>query len=69
MPLYRKVFNFEVASNVDPESVGTLAAEKLKEAKERRQTPPPAQLTQEYREALFDNRGLLKPESYCKKSW
>ena len=59
-------FNFEVASNVDPESVGTLAAEKLKEAKQRRQTPPPARITQEYNEALFDADNLLKPEIIAK---
>jgi hypothetical protein len=59
-------FNFEVASNVDPESVGTLAAEKLREAKQRRQTPPPAQITQEYNEALFDADNLLKPEIIAK---
>jgi hypothetical protein len=65
-------FNFEVASldkydiNIDPESVGTLAAEKLREAKQRRQTPPPAQITQEYNEALFDADNLLKPEIIAK---
>ena len=59
-------FNFEVASNVDPELVGTLAAEKLREAKQRRQTPPPAQITQEYNEALFDADNLLKPEIIAK---
>jgi hypothetical protein len=59
-------FNFEVASNVDPESVGTLAAEKLREAKQRKQTPPPARITQEYNEALFDADNLLKPEIIAK---
>jgi hypothetical protein len=59
-------FNFEVAANVDPEAVGSLAAQKLKEAKERRQTPPPAQLTQKYKEALFDENGLLKTEVISK---
>ena len=59
-------FNFEAASNVDPELVGTLAAEKLREAKQRRQTPPPAQITQEYNEALFDADNLLKPEIIAK---
>ena len=59
-------FNFEVASSVDPESVGTLAAEKLREAKQRRQTPPPARITQEYNEALFDADNLLKPEIIAK---
>jgi hypothetical protein len=59
-------FNFQVASSVDPESVGTLAAEKLKEAKQRKQTPPPARITQEYNEALFDDNNLLKPEIIAK---
>lgn len=59
-------FNFQVASSVDPELVGTLAAEKLKEAKQRKQTPPPARITQEYNEALFDDNNLLKPEIIAK---
>ena len=59
-------FNFQVASSVDPESVGTLAAEKLREAKQRKQTPPPARITQEYNEALFDDNNLLKPEIIAK---
>jgi hypothetical protein len=47
---------------VDPNAVGTLAEQKLEEAKQRRQTPPPAPITDSYRQALFDENGLLRPE-------
>jgi hypothetical protein len=47
---------------IDPNAVGTLAEQKLEEAKQRRQTPPPAPITDSYRQALFDENGLLRPE-------
>jgi len=47
---------------VDPGAVGKLAEQKLEEAKQRRQTPPPAPISESYRQALFDDKGLLKPE-------
>ena len=47
---------------VDPGAVGKLAEQKLEEAKQRRQTPPPAPISESYRQALFDDKGLLRPE-------
>jgi|DEB19_MinimDraft_3_1074340.scaffolds.fasta_scaffold05476_2 hypothetical protein len=47
-------------------AAGELAAQKLREAKQRKQNQSPAPITQEWEEILFDESGLLNKEILAK---
>lgn len=47
-------------------AAGELAAQKLREAKQRKQNQTPAPITQEWQEILFDESGLLNKEVLAK---
>ena len=47
-------------------AAGELAAQKLREAKQRKQNQAPAPITQEWQEILFDESGLLNKEILAK---